>query len=275
MVVKPSGMTPLTALVLQKLAREAGIPPDVMHVVTAEYATEIGNEMCTNPTVAKISFTGSTSVGKQLMEWSSSTMKRVSMELGGNAPFIVFEDADLDQAVNAAVASKFRNAGQTCVCSDRFLIHESVHDEFVERIVKKIDETIHVGDGMEEGKTMGPLIKRSAALQSHENVQNAVKDGAKCVYGDVDEPPNGQFYKPIVLTNVKSDSVVWREENFAPIVPIRSFSSEEEALTAANDSPVGLASYFCTRDMSRAFRFAERYVSTFRLSHNVSLFLMF
>ena len=258
MVVKPSGMTPLTALVLQKLAREAGIPPDVMHVVTAEYATEIGNEMCTNPTVAKISFTGSTSVGKQLMEWSSSTMKRVSMELGGNAPFIVFEDADLDQAVNAAVASKFRNAGQTCVCSDRFLIHESVHDEFVERIVKKIDETIHVGDGMEEGKTMGPLIKRSAALQSHENVQNAVKDGAKCVYGDVDEPPNGQFYKPIVLTNVKSDSVVWREENFAPIVPIRSFSSEEEALTAANDSPVGLASYFCTRDMSRAFRFAER-----------------
>lgn len=256
--MKPSGLTPLTALALQHLAREAGIPPDVMHIVTAEHAADIGHEFCTNPAVAKVSFTGSTGVGKQLVKWSSSTMKRISMELGGNAPFIVFEDADLDQAVSAAVASKFRNAGQTCVCSDRFLIHESIHDEFVKRLVKKIDETIRVGDGMSEGTTMGPLITKSAASKTHERVQSAVKEGAKCVYGDVDESPSGQFHKPIVLTNVEPDSLVWREENFGPIVPIRSFRGEGEALIAANDSTVGLASYFCTRDFSRAFRFAER-----------------
>lgn len=257
-MIKPSELTPLTALALQHLAREAGIPPDAMHVITAVDPTDIGHECCTNPAVAKISFTGSTGVGKQLLEWSSSTVKRASMELGGNAPFIVFEDANLEQAVNAAVASKFRNAGQTCVCSDRFLIHESIHDEFVGLVTKKIDETIQVGDGMLERTTMGPLITRSAALKTHERVQSAVKEGAKCVYGDVNESPNGQFHKPIVLTDVETHSSVWREENFGPVMPIRSFRSEEEALTAANDLAVGLASYFCTQDLSRAFRFAER-----------------
>ncbi len=257
-VIKPSGRTPLTTLALQNLAQEAGIPAEVMQVVTAEHGTDIGHELCTNPGVAKVSFTGSTSVGKQLMEWSSSTVKHVSMELGGNAPFIVFEDADLDQAVTAAVASKFRNAGQTCVCADRFLLQDSIHDEFVERLLKKIDDSIHVGDGMDEGTTMGPLITKSAASNTYETVQKAVKEGANCVYGDVDKKPSGQFYNPIVLTNVSTESLVWHEENFGPVVPIRSFSSEEEALSVANDSNVGLASYFCTRDMSRAFRFAER-----------------
>ena len=188
------------------------------------------------------------------MEQSSANVKRLSLELGGNAPFVVFEDADIDQAVTSAMASKFRNAGQTCVCADRFLIHSSVHDEFVEKLISKI-KSLNVGPGMEERTTMGPLITRQAAKSVHEKVKAAIEEGATCNIGG--ELLENQFYQPTVLTNVSRHSRIWTTETFGPVAPIISFEDEEEALEIANDSPVGLASYFCTNDLSRAFRFSK------------------
>lgn len=189
------------------------------------------------------------------MKQSSDTVKRLSLELGGNAPFVVFDDANIDQAVEAAMSSKFRNAGQTCVCADRFLVHSSVYDAFVEKLVDKVKK-IKVGPGIEAGSTMGPLITTAAMQSVKDKVEEAISEGAICKVGG--KILHGQFYEPTVLTNVSADSKIWQSETFGPVAPILQFDSEEEALAIANDSPVGLASYFCTNDLSRAFRFANR-----------------
>lgn len=215
----------------------------------------MGELLATSPHIQKLSFTGSTRVGKLLMKQSSETMKRLSLELGGNAPFIVFDDADIDQAINAAMASKFRNAGQTCVCADRFLVHSSVHDIFVEKLVDKT-KTIQVGAGVEEGSTMGPLITLQAADSVSKKVQDAIDEGAVCELGG--SRLDGQFFEPTILTNVSTESDIWKTETFGPVAPIVKFDTEEEALAISNDSPVGLASYFCTKDLSRVFRFSNR-----------------
>lgn len=258
-VVKPSGLTPLTAMALHTLAIRAGIPENVFQLITTpdELASEVGEELCTNPTVKKISFTGSTAVGKLLMKLSSDTMKRLSLELGGNAPFIVFEDADIDKAVSAAMASKFRNAGQTCVCADRFLVHSSIHDEFVEKLAKQAQK-IRVGPGIDEETVMSCLISEKAVASVATKVEDAIAKGSMCVTGGNRLLRMGShFFEPTVLANVPLDSDIWQTETFGPVAPIRSFDTEEEALAVANDSSVGLAGYFCTKDLSRAFRFAS------------------
>ena len=246
---------------MQQLATEAGIPPSVLHTITADRSTTaaVGEEFCTNPAVRKVSFTGSTAVGKRLMQQSSTTVQRLSLELGGNAVFCVFDDADVDQAVQAAVAAKFRNAGQTCVCADRFLVQENVHDEFVQKLQQVIVNKLVVGNGMDPNTTMGPLISSQAVGNVDGKVQQALKQGASCVTGGYalnDLGPN--FYAPTILTNVDVNSDIWATETFGPVAAVRSFATEEEALDIANDCCVGLASYFCTRDLARAFRFSKR-----------------
>jgi succinate-semialdehyde dehydrogenase/glutarate-semialdehyde dehydrogenase len=219
---------------------------------------EVGNELCTNPIVRKISFTGSTRVGKLLMRLSSDTVKRLTLELGGNAPFVVFEDANIDQAVGALMASKFRNAGQTCVCADRILVHSAIHDEFVDKLAARVKE-IRVGPGMDASTTMGPLITPEAVQDVHGKVQEALSEGASCVVGGSPLPSLGpHFYDPTILTNVSPDSRIWKTETFGPVAAIYRFDTEEEALELANNSTVGLASYFCTRDLERAFRCARK-----------------
>ena len=219
---------------------------------------EVGEEFCTNPKVKKISFTGSTRVGKLLMKLSSDTVKRVSLELGGNAAFIVFDDADIEQAVRAAIASKFRNAGQTCVCADRFLIHQSVEDEFTKLLCEKI-ASMKIGSGMAKDTSMGPLISASAAQNVKQKVDEAISDGAECILGGDLLPELGpNFHQPTVLRNVNTQSKIWATETFGPVVAIRTFHSEEEAIELANDTKTGLASYFCTNDMSRVFRVSSR-----------------
>lgn len=216
-------------------------------------------EMCSSPDVHKVSFTGSTAVGKLLMKHSSSTVKRLSLELGGNAPFVVFEDANLEQAVEAALSAKFRNAGQTCVSADRFLVHSSVHDAFVELFSDRIQQKLVPGDGMSGETTLGPLISANAATVVHRKIVEAVKEGAECVVGGYKIPSLGpNFVEPTVLTNVSTDSRIWKTESFGPVAAIRSFEDEQEALAIANDSRAGLASYFCTQDLSRVFRFSQR-----------------
>ena len=263
-IVKPSELTPLTALAMRNTALAAGIPPHVLQLLTpdTQQTPAVGLELCTNPVVRHLSFTGSTAVGKQLMKDSSSTMKRLTLELGGNAPFIVLENADMEVALSAAMASKFRNAGQTCVCADRFLIHETLYEEFVEKFVDRVRQ-LKVGPGLDPETDIGPLISTAASLRVHEKVQGAIKAGAQCLVGGerlMEFGPDSQFYSPTVLTDVPVDDPVWSMENFGPVAPIRSFATDEEALAIANDSPVGLAGYFCTRDLSRAFHFAKRYV---------------
>jgi len=219
----------------------------------------VGTEFCTNPLVKKISFTGSTRVGKILMKQASGTVKRVSMELGGNACFVVFADADLDEAVDAAMASKFRNAGQTCVCSDRFLVHASIHDEFASKFAEKV-KAIKIGRGIDPESQIGPLISARAVQSVMEKVQVAVIEGAK-IYEEAtlpEEVSGAQFYPPTILTNVSTDSDIWKTETFGPIAAVKSFETEEEALQIANSVDVGLASYFCTKDLSTAFSFASR-----------------
>ncbi|VEU37563.1 unnamed protein product [Pseudo-nitzschia multistriata] len=260
-VAKPSELTPLSAIALKHLADRAGIPEGVFEIVTAstEGTPAVGTEFCTNPIVKKISFTGSTRVGKILMAQSSDTVKRVSMELGGNACFVVFADANVDDAVNGAMTAKFRNAGQTCVSADRFLIHSSIHDEFVSKFSERV-KTLKVGPGMHPGTEMGPLINASGVQTITEKVKAAVKEGAT-IYEEVALPEKGsgpQFYPPTVLTNVSADSEIWKTETFGPVAAIRSFETEEEALAIANDCNVGLASYMYTNDLSRAFNFASK-----------------
>lgn len=260
-VVKPSELTPLSAIALSTLASRAGIPPNVVSILTAstQDTPSVGAAFCASPLVKKISFTGSTQVGKWLMEHSAPTVKRLSLELGGNAPFVVFDDADLDQAVMAAMASKFRNAGQTCVCADRFLVHSSIHDEFVKRLVQKTQQ-LQVGRGLDPTTTIGPLISPTAVESVESKVQQAMDLGANCVTGGTRlEQLGPHFYEPTILTNVPLEAHIWATETFGPVVAVQTFDTDEEALEVANDSTVGLAAYFCTRDLGRAFRFSQRY----------------
>ncbi len=254
-VCKPANATPLSAYAFVELAERAGIPPGVINMVTGETAA-IGKELTSNPTVRKLTFTGSTPVGKQLMAECAQTVKRTSMELGGNAPFIVFDDADLDAAVAGALISKYRNAGQTCVCTNRFLIQAGCYDAFAEKLATAV-AGLKLGDGTQEGVTVGPLITEQAANDMEGFVADVVSKGAKMVTGGNRSDLGSNFFEPTILTNVTDDMRVFREEIFGPIAPLFKFDTEEEALQMANDTEFGLACYFYSRDIGRIWRVAE------------------
>ena len=254
-VVKPASQTPFSALAVAELAKVAGFPDGVFNIITGS-AKEIGMELTKNPKVKKISFTGSTEVGKILMEQSASTVKKLSMELGGHAPFIVFDDADIDEAVTGALQSKFRNSGQTCICTNRLFVHESVYDVFLEKFANEVKK-IKVGNGLDEGIVSGPLIDRSSLEKVIDHVQDAVNVGAKIAVGGDVHPLGGNFYQPTVLSNVSTEAKITFEETFGPVAPIYKFSNDEEVIKMANNTPYGLASYFYSRDIGRIWRVAE------------------
>ncbi len=254
-VCKPATATPLSAYAFVELAVRAGIPAGVINVVTGR-TSEIGEELTSNPTVRKLTFTGSTAVGKKLMAACASTVKRTSMELGGNAPFIVFDDADLDAAVVGAMICKFRNAGQTCVCANRILVQDSVYDEFTEKLMAAAAD-LKMGDGAVDGVTIGPLISEGAANDVLAFVDDAVSKGAKVASGGRRSDMGACYVEPTVLTDVNEDMRVYREEIFGPVAPLFKFKTEEEAIAMANDTEVGLASYFYSRDVGRIWRVAE------------------
>ena len=257
-VIKPAEQTPLSALALAKLAKEAGVPDGVINVITADSANsiEVGKVICDSPIVRHLSFTGSTPVGKILMRQSASTVKKLGLELGGHAPFIVFEDADLDAAVEGAMQSKYRNAGQTCVCSNRFYVHDSLYDGFVEKLGKASSELV-VGNGLSDGVHQGPLIDEDAIQKVESHIADAVKKGARLIAGGGRHKLGGLFFEPTVLADVKETMLIMREETFGPVVAITRFKSEEEVISAANNSEFGLASYFYSRDIGRIWRVAE------------------
>jgi succinate-semialdehyde dehydrogenase/glutarate-semialdehyde dehydrogenase len=254
-VCKPANETPLSALAITELAERAGIPAGVINIV-AGVTREIGAEITGNPIVRKLTFTGSTAVGKLLMEQCAGTVKRTSMELGGNAPFIVFDDADLDEAVEGAMLCKFRNAGQTCVCANRIMVQEGVYDEFCDRLAKATGG-LKLGDGTEAGVAVGPLINETAANDVLEFIEDAVAKGANVAAGGSRSDLGSCFIEPTVLSNVTDDMRVFREEIFGPVAPIFRFRTEEEAIQMANDTEFGLASYFYSRDVGRIWRVAE------------------
>lgn len=254
-VCKPAAQTPYSALALAELARRAGIPQGVFNVVTGR-ASVVGAEMTANPMVRKLSFTGSTEVGKKLLAQCVPTLKKVSLELGGNAPFIVFDDADVPAAVAGAIASKYRNTGQTCVCTNRFLVHDSVHDAFVAGLAEAV-RSLRVGDGLAGATDQGPLIDGAAVEKVEEHIEDALARGARIVCGGKRHQLGGTYFEPTVLTNVGADMKVAREETFGPLAPVFRFKEEAEAVRMANDTEFGLASYFYTRDLARAWRVAE------------------
>jgi len=254
-VCKPANATPLSAFAMAVLAERAGVPAGVINLVAGK-TSEIGNELTSNPTVRKLTFTGSTEVGKKLMEACAGTVKRTSMELGGNAPFIVFDDADLEAAVRGAIASKFRNAGQTCVCANRILVQSGVYDEFATRLSAATAE-LRVGDGMEEGVNIGPLITEVAANDVLGFISDALDKGATVAAGGGRSELGRSFLQPTVLTGATRDMRVFRDEIFGPVAPLFRFDTEEEAIEMANDTNVGLASYFYSRDVGRVWRVAE------------------
>jgi succinate-semialdehyde dehydrogenase/glutarate-semialdehyde dehydrogenase len=254
-VCKPATQTPFSALALAELAHRAGIPAGVFNVITGS-ATAIGGEMTSNPTVRKITFTGSTAIGKKLMAQCAEQIKKVSLELGGNAPFIVFDDADLDAAVQGAIASKFRNTGQTCVCANRLLVQEGVYEAFTAKLVTAV-RALKIGDGLQGATDQGPLIDDKAVAKIEEHVADALAHGATAMTGGKRHALGGTFYEPTVLTNVKPDMLVAREETFGPLAPLFRFKTEAEAVKMANDTEFGLASYFYTRDLARAWRVSE------------------
>ncbi|GAB7542260.1 NADP-dependent succinate-semialdehyde dehydrogenase [Cupriavidus sp. CuC1] len=256
MVVKPASQTPLTALAMVVLAERAGIPAGVLSVVTGS-AAAIGGELSTNPLVRKLTFTGSTEVGRTLMAQTASTIKKVSMELGGNAPFIVFDDADLDAAVEGAIVSKYRNAGQTCVCANRLYVHSKVYDAFAEKLVAAV-RALKVGDGMEDGVRIGPLIDDKAVLKVEEHITDAISKGARVLQGGKRHALGQSFFEPTVLADVKPNMLVAREETFGPLAPLFRFETEDEVVAMANDTEFGLASYFYARDLGRVWRVSER-----------------
>ncbi|MBL8533969.1 MAG: NADP-dependent succinate-semialdehyde dehydrogenase [Betaproteobacteria bacterium] len=256
MVLKPATQTPFSALALAELAHRAGIPAGVFSVVTGSSA-EIGGEMTSSPIVRKLTFTGSTEVGRKLMAQCAETIKKMSLELGGNAPFLVFDDADLDAAVEGAMASKYRNAGQTCVCANRLIVQEGVYDAFVEKLAAKVKASLKVGNGAEAGVTTGPLIDEAAVAKVEEHVSDAVEKGGKVIVGGQRHALGGLFYEPTVIANVTPEMKVAREETFGPVAPVFKFKTEAEALALANDTEFGLASYFYARDMGRVWRIAE------------------
>lgn len=257
-VVKPPSQTPLTALILAELAEKAGLPPGVFNVVTGTDSAAIGKALCESDLVRKFSFTGSTVVGKTLGALCvGSTVKRLSLELGGNAPLIVFADADLDLAVKGAIASKFRNAGQTCVCANRLLVQDKIYDAFAEKFTAAV-KALKVGNGEADGVEIGPLIDQKAIEKVAELVDDAMAQGAKAPYGGVAHPAGANFFTPTVLTDVTPAMRVNREEIFGPVAPLIRFKTEDEAIAIANDTPFGLAGYLFTQDVHRAWRVAER-----------------
>jgi succinate-semialdehyde dehydrogenase/glutarate-semialdehyde dehydrogenase len=257
-IAKPAEATPLSALALAELAARAGFPPGVFNVVTgdAARAPEIGRALCDSPVVRKVSFTGSTEVGRILLRQSADTVKKLSLELGGNAPFIVFDDADLDAAVEGAIASKYRNAGQTCVCANRLYVQDGVYDEFARRLAAKVAQ-FEVGPGTAPGVTIGPLIEPAALLKVEEHVADALAQGAQVLVGGRRHGLGGLFFEPTILTGVKQSMKVAREETFGPVAPLFRFSSEAEVVEMANATEFGLAAYFFSRDIGRVFRVAE------------------
>jgi succinate-semialdehyde dehydrogenase/glutarate-semialdehyde dehydrogenase len=254
-VVKPASATPFSALALAELAIEAGIPPGVFNVVTGSSGV-VGDVLTSSPIVRKLTFTGSTEVGKKLMAQCAGTVKKVSMELGGNAPFIVFADADLDAAVAGVMASKFRNTGQTCVCANRIFVQDAIYDKFAEMLKKKIEVQV-VGDGMEKGVTLGPLIDGAAVEKVKEHISDAIGLGAKVLIGGEPHKLGGHFFQPTILIDVSSKAKLMNEETFGPVAPLIRFSTEEEVVAMANDTPFGLAAYFYTSNYERAWRVSE------------------
>ncbi len=254
-VIRPASQTPFSALALAVLAERAGMPPGVCNVITGP-SGETGRELTANPLVRKLSFTGSTEVGAKLLEQCAPTIKKTSMELGGNAPFIVFDDADLDAAVAGAMASKYRNAGQTCVCANRLLVQDGVFDAFVAKL-KAAVEAMKVGNGMEDGVTQGPLINPDAVKKVEAHIADAVGKGAKVVTGGKRHALGGNFFEPTILADVPKNADVFREETFGPVAPLFRFKTEDEAIKLANDTEFGLASYFYSRDIGRIIRVAE------------------
>jgi succinate-semialdehyde dehydrogenase/glutarate-semialdehyde dehydrogenase len=255
MVLKPASQTPLSALALAELAQRAGIPRGVFNVLTGS-AAAIGAEMTANPTVRKLTFTGSTEIGKKLMAQCAGTVKKLSLELGGNAPFIVFDDADLDAAVAGAIASKYRNTGQTCVCANRLLVQAGVYDLFAAKL-KEAVEKLRVGDGLLGTTDQGPLIDSKAVAKIEEHIANAVAHGAKIILGGKRHELGGTFFQPTILTGVTPSMLMAREETFGPVAPLFKFETEAEAIALANDTEFGLAAYLYTRDLARSWRVTE------------------
>ena len=256
MVIKPAEDTPLCALALAELAARAGVPKGVLNIVTTDRAAEVGGELSANPIVRKLSFTGSTEVGKLLMRQCADTVKNVSMELGGNAPFIVFDDADLDAAVAGAMASKYRNAGQTCVCANRLLVQDGIHDAFAAKLAAAVAK-LKVGPGLSDEVEQGPLINEDAVLKVEALLDDALEKGAQLVCGGKRHALGGTFFEPTILTDVTPAMRVAREEIFGPVAPLFRFHTEEEAVRMANDTEFGLAAYFYARDIARVWRVAE------------------
>jgi len=254
-VLKPAEQTPFSALALAELAERAGLPKGVLNILTGS-PTEIGGELTSNPVVRKLSFTGSTEVGKLLMAQCAGTLKKLSLELGGNAPFIVFDDADLDAAVEGAIISKYRNTGQTCVCANRVLVQDSVYDAFAKKLAEAVAK-LKPAPGLEAGATQGPLIDEAALEKVETHIRDAKEKGAKVLAGGRRHERGGRFFEPTILTEVKPDMLVAREETFGPVAPLFRFKTEAEAVRFANDTEYGLAAYFYGRDMARIWRVAE------------------
>ena len=255
MVLKPATQTPYSALALAELGARAGLPAGAFNVVTGS-AGAIGGELTSNPLVRKLTFTGSTEIGKKLMAQCAGTVKKLSLELGGNAPFLVFEDADLDAAVMGAIASKYRNTGQTCVCTNRFLVQASVYDEFARKMQEAVRK-LRVGDGLVGVTDLGPLIDEKAVEKIEEHIADAVSKGAKVALGGKRHALGGTFFEPTILTSVTPQMVVAREETFGPLAPLFRFDTEAEAIAMANDTEFGLAAYLYTRDLARSWRVSE------------------
>jgi len=255
-VCKPASQTPYSALAMAELGERAGIPAGVLNFVTGRDSVAIGGEMTSNPAVRKITFTGSTAVGKKLMAQSASTLKKLSLELGGNAPFIVFDDADLDAAVAGALASKYRNTGQTCVCANRLLVQSGVYDTFASRLTAAVAK-LRIGDGLQGETDQGPLIDTHALEKVEEHIADALSKGARIAVGGKRHSLGGTFFEPTVLTNASSAMLLAREETFGPVAPLFRFQTEQEAIAMANDTEFGLAAYFYTRDLGRSWRVAE------------------
>ncbi|HEX7007695.1 MAG TPA: NAD-dependent succinate-semialdehyde dehydrogenase [Alphaproteobacteria bacterium] len=255
-VIKPAEQTPLCALALAELAERAGMPPGVLNIVTTSNAAEVGREMTGNKLVRKLSFTGSTEVGRKLMAQCAPTIKKLSLELGGNAPFLVFDDADIDASVEGALASKYRNAGQTCVCANRILVQHKVYDEFAAKLSQAVSG-FRVGNGLEQGVTIGPLIDSDAVAKVEEHIADALEKGARIVVGGKRHSLGGTFFEPTVLAEVTPEMKVSREETFGPVAPLYRFKNDEDAIRLANDTEFGLAAYFYSRDLGRVWRVAE------------------
>jgi len=255
-VCKPASQTPYSALAMAELAARAGIPPGVLNFVTGKDSAAIGGEMTSNPTVRKVTFTGSTAIGKKLMAQSSTTLKKLSLELGGNAPFIVFEDANLDAAVAGAIASKYRNTGQTCVCANRLLVQGSVYDTFTRKLVEAVSK-LRVGDGLKAATDQGPLIDAKALAKVEEHIADAVAKGARVVQGGKRHILGGTFFEPTVITGATAQMLLAREETFGPVAPLFRFETEADGIHLANDTEFGLAAYFYTKDLARSWRVAE------------------